>query len=48
MPSHARCGTDGALEIYGGGLSEGAEVRAAEGFGGNADGELGGGEGGYG
>lgn len=48
MPAHARRGADGALEIDGGGLSEGTEVRATEGFGGNADDELGGGEGGYG
>lgn len=39
MPAHARCGADGALEVYGGGLGEGAEVGAAEGFGGYADGE---------
>ncbi len=48
VPAHARCGADGALEVDGGGLGEGAEVRAAEGFGGNADDELRGGEGGYG
>ena len=48
VPAHARGGTDGALEVHVGGVREGAEVRAAEGFGGDTDGEVGGGEGGYG
>ena len=48
MPAHARCGADGALEVYRGGLGKGAEVGAAEGFGRYADDEVGGGKGGYG
>ena len=48
VPAHARRGADGAFEVYGGGLGERAEVGAAEGFGGDADGELGWVEGGYG
>ncbi len=48
VPAHARAGADGALEVHGGGLGEGAEVGAAEGFGGDTDGEVGGGEGGDG
>ena len=48
VPAHARRGADGALKVHGGGLDEGAKVCAAEGLGGDADGELGGGEGGDG
>ena len=48
VPAHARRGADGALEVHGGEVDEGAKVCAAEGLGGDADGELGGAEGGDG
>lgn len=48
MPAHARVRRDGALEVDGVALRQRAEVRAAQGFGRDADGEGGVGEGRYG
>lgn len=48
VPAHARRRGDGALEVHAGSREQAAEVRAAEGFGRDADFEGGGGEGGDG